>query len=205
MIDDISPLRALSASRMAAKLHVFAPRAAIQHGVSQTPSTRFPGQGEFRGETTRSGVMLQLVVNAPELKHPDPDAEEVAAPEDREASETDEEGEESADDTPKDKVTIEVRDADGALVRTFRAGAHLGINRVYWRFERDGVQGPSKDVTEAPELPPAGRQVLPGNYRVTVRFQGEEQTVDAQVLPDPRVQVARADHEAKDALRAPRP
>ena len=202
VIDDISPLRALSASRMAAKLHVFAPRAAIQHGVSQTPSTRFPGQGEFRGETTRSGVMLQLVANAPELKHPDPDADVEPAPAAEEESGTDEEGEESADDTPKDKVTIEVRDADGALVRTFRAGVHRGINRVYWRFERDGVQGPSKDVTEAPELPPAGRQVLPGDYRITVRFQGEEQTVDAQVLPDPRVQVAREDREAKDALRA---
>ncbi|MFN3242633.1 MAG: VPS10 domain-containing protein [Planctomycetota bacterium] len=206
VIDDLAALRAMSPELLQKKLHVFAPRTAIMHGVSQTPSTRFPGQGEFRGETARRGLLLQFVANAPELKHPDPKVEKTrekpkaskpGGSDEGDASEVD-------DDAPKDKVTIEVRDAAGALVRTFRADAHLGLNRVYWRFERDGVQGPSRNVTKPPKLPRAGRPVLPGNYRITVRFQGTEQVVEAVVQPDPRVEIAMDDRRAKDALRAER-
>ncbi|MCK5945106.1 MAG: hypothetical protein KAI24_24165 [Planctomycetes bacterium] len=212
MLDDLAPLRAMTADVLKKKLHCFPPRPAIQHGVAQTPSTRFPGQGEFRGETTRRGVLLQFVANAPELKHPDPKVEKTratakpAAAKDEAEQEGDEKGDKKKgdDDAPKDQVTVEVRDADGQLVRTFRSPAHLGLNRVYWRFERDGVQGPSRNVQEPPKVPPAGREVLPGTYRVTVRLQGEEQTVEAIVLPDPRVDIPMADRVAKDALRAER-
>jgi photosystem II stability/assembly factor-like uncharacterized protein len=212
VIDDISPLRALSAARMKEKLFVFEPRPAILHGVAQTPSTRFPGQGEFRGETARRGVVLQFVANAPELEHPDPDFEsddedasaQASSDKDDAAGGTDGEKGAEAADVPKDKVEVVVEDASGAVVRTFRADAHLGLNRIAWRFERDGVQRPSRKVTKAPDVPPSGRRVLPGDYRITVRFQGDEQSVSATVLADPRVELPMEDRRQKDALRAAR-
>jgi hypothetical protein len=86
-------------------------------------------------------------------------------------------------------------------VRTFREGLKLGLNRIWWRLERDGEAGLERDlVTEAPDLPPAGREVLPGDYEVTVRFQGEEQRQQVRVLPDPRVPIPMADRMQKDAL-----
>ncbi len=213
VIDDISPLRTITADVLDKKLHVFGPRPAILHGTAQTPSTRFPGQGEFRGETARRGLVLQFVANAPELEHPDPDAAQADAggddPEaesaaESEASEDDDEAAEGDDasDVPNDKVEVVVQDAKGVVVRTFRADAHLGLNRIAWRFERDGVQGPSRSVTKVPDVPPAGRRVLPGDYRITVRFQGEEQSVSATVLPDPRVEIPMEARLEKDALRA---
>ena len=64
------------------------------------------------------------------------------------------------------------------------------------------MQGPSRSVTKVPDVPPAGRRVLPGDYRITVRFQGEEQSVSATVLPDPRVEIPMEARLEKDALRA---
>ncbi len=239
VLDDLTPLRALTPATLQKDLHVFAPRPAIQHEVAQTPGTRFAGMDEFRGETRERGVLLHVIANAPELAHPDPDvektrerpsADEPPAAEspaaespaaETPAAETpageapageadeppaDEAGGASkdgakADDAPKDHVTIEVRDADGALLRTFRRRVHLGLNRIVWRFERDGGPRPSRELQEEPELPRGGRAVLPGDYILTVRFRSASQQVPATVLPDPRVPIPMADRRAKDELR----
>ena len=242
VIDDIAPLRTISAELLQQKLHLFPVRAAYQWTRKQTPAERFPGSGEFRGQTLARGVMLQVIANADELAHPDEKierarkaakAKEAAAKAEAEAAKAKPAAEEGAksegepsdpkpeaekpadakpddakpaeekpkDEEPKDQVTIEVRDAQQNLVRTFRAPVKLGLNRITWEFERDGEAFPERElVTEQPELPPPGRPVLPGTYEITVRFQGEERRATVEVLADPRVEIARADREAKDAL-----
>lgn len=215
VLDDVTPLRTLSAELMQKQLHVFAGRPAIAHETAQTPGSRFPGLGEYRGSTRPRGVLLDIVVNAKELKHPDAKIEKARKKELPAAKPPDKPGDKPAEtaearkdvekpekaEEPKDKVTVEVRDASDTLIRTFRADVHLGLNRVSWRFERDGAPGPARELQEEPELPPPGREVLPGDYTVTVRFQGESQTTKVTVLPDPRVVIPMADRVAKDALR----
>ncbi|MBL8752626.1 MAG: hypothetical protein JNK15_04940 [Planctomycetes bacterium] len=207
VLDDITALRSLTPELLQQKLHVFAPQPAIAHETAQTPGTRFPGQGEFRGQTRTRGVLVDLVVNAPELAHPDAKVEKTRVkpkpPADEKKDDKDAAKDKKVED-PKDKVTVEVRDAAGTLVRTFRQDVHLGLNRIVWRFERDGGPGPGRDFQEEPELPYPGREVLPGDYTLTIRFQGEAREVKATVLPDPRVAIALADRQAKDALRAQR-
>ncbi|HEB54513.1 MAG TPA: hypothetical protein ENI87_14775 [bacterium] len=200
IIDDISPLRTLTPELLGKKLHVFEPRPAILHGVAQTPGTRFPGQDEFRGQARARGVTLQVICNAPELQHPDPEVERARERPDVGEGADEHEADET-DDAAKDEITVEVRGTDGSLIRTFRSKVKLGLNRVRWRFERDGVPGPMKGVYEPPKTPPPGRRVLPGTYELTVRFQGETRKVTAEVLPDPRVEIPMADRVAKDALR----
>lgn len=209
VLDDPSPLRTLTPELQQAKLHLFPMQPAIAWKTSQTPGSRFPGNGEFRGETRRRGAFVDVVCNAAELKHPDAKVEKerrarqpavdaaAKAPEAQPAP-----AEPKAAEEPKDKVTIEVHDASGALVRTFRADVHLGHNRLVWHLERDGTPGPSRELQEDPELPPHGREVLPGDYTLTVRFQGESRTGKITVLPDPRVEIPLAGRQAKDALRA---
>jgi photosystem II stability/assembly factor-like uncharacterized protein len=209
VIDDISPLRSMTPELLDKTLHVFDPQPAIMHGIAQTPSTRFPGQGEFRGPTKPFGALVQVVANAPELKHPDPDIEKTrekpkkVAPK-KQPDEDEPKDNKPKDDEPKDKVTIEVRDAAGKLIRTFRRNVHLGLNRIYWRFEQDGGPGPSKTFQKTPKMPPAGRRVLAGDYELTVRFQGMSQTVKVEVLNDPRVTIPRSASVAKDSLRTER-
>jgi photosystem II stability/assembly factor-like uncharacterized protein len=205
VLDDISALRSMTPELLQQKLHVFPPQPAIAHETAQTPGTRFPGQGEFRGQTRTRGVLVDVVVNAPELKHPDKKVEKTREkPKAPEAADKKDDKNAAKDEAPKDKVTVEVRDAAGTLLRTFRQDVQLGLNRIVWRFERDGGPGPGRDFQDEPELPYAGREVLPGEYTLTVRFQGEAREVKATVLADPRVAIPLADRQAKDALRAQR-
>ncbi len=216
VIDDITPLRTMTAELMQQRLHVFATSPAIAWETAQTPGSRFPGNDEFRGQTRQRGAFVHVIVNADELAHPDPEVEkgrkrEAAAKKDETKAEEKTENEpqdtpqdKDTDTTPKDHVTVEVRDAGNVLIRTFRDKVHLGLNRIVWRLERDGTPGPSRNLQEEPELPQPGREVLPGDYTVTVRFQGEAQTTTVRVLPDPRVEIALADRQAKDNLRGER-
>ncbi|MFO1077386.1 MAG: hypothetical protein U1E73_06630 [Planctomycetota bacterium] len=188
VLDDPGALRAMTPAILQEKLHVFPPQPATLFATAQTPSSRFPGNGEFRGEMRRRGVLLDVVCTARDLKRPD-DKEPL--------------GSASDDVEPKpDEVTIEVRDAGGALVRTFRRKVHAGLNRLVWGLDRDARPGPAHDLQEDPKLPFGGREVLPGDYELTVLFQGESGKVKATVRPDPRVEIAMADRVAKEALRA---
>jgi photosystem II stability/assembly factor-like uncharacterized protein len=210
VLDDISPLRDLTAERQHTKLHLFPIQPAIAFETAQSPGSRFPGNGEFRGETRPRGAFVHVICNADELKHPDRKVERERRKSAPKAEATPAAAKEPAGappaekpaEDPKDKVTIEIRDAAGSLVRTFRRDVHLGLNRLTWHLERDGAPGPSRELQEAPELPPHGREVLPGDYTLTVRFQGESCTEKVIVLPDPRVEIPLADRRAKDALRA---
>ncbi|HEX5051681.1 MAG TPA: hypothetical protein VFZ65_07920, partial [Planctomycetota bacterium] len=214
VLDDITPLRTLTPELLQQKLHLFPVQPALAWQTAQTPGTRFPGQNEFRGETRQRGAFVHVITNADELKHPDEKVEkqrqkdkakQKPASKDKEAAgDADKPAADKPKEEPKDKVTIEVRDASGALIRTFRSDVHLGLNRIVWRLERDGTPGPSREFQEEPELPPPGREVLPGDYTLTVRFQGESRTEKVTVLPDPRVEIAMADRTAKDGLRAQR-
>jgi len=66
-------------------------------------------------------------------------------------------------------------------------------------LERDGERGPARELeTDTPEVPPGGREVLPGDYQVTVRFQGESSTQPLTVRADPRVEIAATAREQKD-------
>ena len=220
VLDDMTPLRTLTPELAASKLHLFPIQDAIAWTSRQTGGERFPGQGEFRGETRTRGALLHVLVSADELKHPDAKTEKARA-EAKKAAKKDEPKKEAGDakpaegdvaaakpkkkEEPKDQITVEVRDAQGTLIRTFRQPVQLGLNRVVWSLQRDGVQAfPSREVQEEPELPPSGREVLPGDYEIAVRFQGEERRERVRVLPDPRVEVAMADRLAKDQAQSQR-
>jgi photosystem II stability/assembly factor-like uncharacterized protein len=222
VLDDISPLRTLTPELLQQPLHVFAVQPAIQHETAQSPGARFPGQGEFRGSTRERGVMLHVITNGDGLQHPDakvekarqrakadaaktaPPPAEPKPPETAAAAGAEASKPATPPEEPKDKVTIEVRDAAGALVRMFREDVNQGCNRLFWRFERDGGPGPGRELQEEPELPPPGREVLPGDYTLTVRFRGESKTVPVTVLADPRLTIPLADRAAKDGLREQR-
>lgn len=201
VVDDITPLRTLDAALLAQPLHLFPIQPAIAWETRQSPGSRFPGNDEFRGATRERGAFVHVVVNASELAHPDAEAEKARKAVQQEAAAP---ATKAADQEPRDQVTVEVRDTGGQLVRTFRREVKLGLNRIVWRLERDGTPGPSRDLQTDPELPPPGRGVLPGEYTVTVRFQGQERSEKVTVMPDPRVEIPLADRKAKDDLRAAR-
>ena len=214
IVDDMTPLRSLTPELLASKLHLFPIQDATLWTSRQTPASRFPGIDEFRGENRARGALLHVICTADELAHPDDKVERArkaakpaaATPpaQDKPPSEKPP-GEKPAGEkpakpeVPKDQIEVEVRDARDQVVRTFRSKVKLGLNRVVWPLERDGERGPARELeTDTPEVPPGGREVLPGTYQVTVRFQGESRTQPVVVRADPRVEIAAAAREQKD-------
>ncbi|MCK5576557.1 MAG: hypothetical protein KAI28_12130, partial [Sphingomonadales bacterium] len=99
----------------------------------------------------------------------------------------------------EEKVTLTVKNAGGELIRTFKAEVKEGLNRVAWNMRRDGntpmAPGKIKDG-----VLPAGREVLPGTYTVTVKLGDNVETSTVNVMADPRQNLTMDDRVAKAAL-----
>ncbi len=227
VIDDIWPLRGLDQGILESPLHLFPIPPAIAHRTRQTGASRFPGQGEFRGEVRRRGAMITFAVHQEGLKHPDPkiEAELAKARKKRPAKKAKKEikianGSSAAKpngggsrnskkaDAKKPLATgqarIEILDKKGNLVRSFDRGVTLGLNRIVWDLSRDGGARMSRGGSSGRRRfrgGSRGGEVLPGTYTVRITIGEKIETGKVEVQPDPREIYTVADREAKDELR----
>ncbi len=215
ILDDIRPLRSLSAEVMAQPLHLFDIPDAQQYRVKQTGASRFPGHGEFRGENRSYGALLTFALNVEGLPHPDEEKERIRKEAER-AAERKEAGKKTTAESKEEEkgagegrrgrrgrargpqVEIEVRDASGEVIRTFKAPAAQGVNRAAWNLRRDGFKRPpSDDDDDDDDFMPSGPEVLPGTYTITVKYKDHEASAPVRVLADPRFQIGAAARQAK--------
>ena len=179
-----------------------------------------------RAANAPSGALLTSAGAGDDLPLPDPEAERerrlpelglareegartlsgIAAGElAEEEGEEEEESEDAQDDGAEEKggeedaapkVEIEIHDADGTLVRRFEEEVHRGVNRLTWNLTHDAPAEP--DPGDLPRWwEPSGPDAVPGEYRVTLRFRGEEASAPLTVLPDPRLGISADDRRAK--------
>jgi photosystem II stability/assembly factor-like uncharacterized protein len=106
--------------------------------------------------------------------------------------------EKKAEEAPK--AQIEVADASGKAIRHFKAPVKLGMNRVAWGLERDDFKAPPPGPDQPPQEDPAGPEVPPGTYTVTVRFRGHEARATVEVAADPRSSNGAADWQQRWAV-----
>lgn len=198
VIDDYSALRGLSDADFATRFKFLAATDGQQYDPNQTPSSRFPASGEFRAENEAYGVMLTFMASGDDLPHPNPDKDKdrKAA---RRAAETD--SEEAADKKDSGKVTITVTDATGAVIRTFKADVHQGVNRVVWDMKADGLTPPPPAKAPEDGTRPAGIEVPPGEYRVALAFEEASAETTVAVLRDPRTRYSAEARRANYAAR----
>jgi len=220
VIDDIRPLRSVSAQTLAKPLHFFEVPDAQAFTTRQKEGARFLGDGEFRGENEPYGALLTYSLNLPALPHPVEEKErerkqkerETAVkslvtetgepiadiPKEPEASVAAKPTEPKKDDDKAPEVDIEVADASGTVIRKFKGPANLGVNRTSWELRRDAfkrVQVPGEQPSEL--RPRTGPEILPGTYTVTIKFRGNEAKQTVRVLADPRETVAPEARQAK--------
>lgn len=219
VIDDLRALRELDARVLAQPLTAFATAPAWQHETKQTGGSRFPGHTEFRGSTRPYGALLTFCIADDKLPHPDQEVERArknapkAEPKDKPEEKAGDKPAEKPADKPSDKpdaarATFEVRDAQGELIRTFKRAVKQGVNRVAWDLRRKGHKSPRpRDddprgrTRERDDDEPAGSEVLPGDYTVTIKFKDQQATTKVTVLADPRVPFDLASRTAKLAAR----
>jgi hypothetical protein len=198
VLDDIRPLRTLSAELLAQPLHLFQPAPARQHWLAAEAGGFGLGSGEFRGENRPYGAILTYSLGLPDLPHPDDEVERAATEARRAAAAAaatwgpEPAPKPTATPTPaapgreEPKVEIKIADATGATIRTFMAPARRGVNRAVWDLRRDAFKQPPRGEPQPYDEPPSGPEVGPGTYSATVAFGGHSATTPVEVLPDPR-------------------
>jgi len=98
----------------------------------------------------------------------------------------------------KHEVEVRVADSSGKTIRTFTSPVQQGLNRAVWGLRRDAPK-PSFPRPEPPQPHPAGLEVAPGTYAVTIKYGDHEAKGTVQVLPDPRSRNTEADWRAREA------
>jgi photosystem II stability/assembly factor-like uncharacterized protein len=185
VIDDISPLRHLTAAALAEPLHLFPVAEARQHWL------RFQDVGGRRGphgEEPPYGALLTFWLGASAPGQPA--AGSPAAP-----------AGPAGLSTPSTLSEIEVRvtGAEGRPVRSFTAAAHPGLNRLAWGLEHDSLVRPARAGGRGalPATAAAGPEVPPGTYRATVVAGTHQAWRELRVLPDPRSSLTAAERQVR--------
>lgn len=201
IIDDYSALRGLDDDSFDERLDILSATPGLQYEVAQTPSTRFPGSGEFRADNEEFGVVVTFMASGDDLVHPDEETERQRLISRRSSAGDKDEKEGEKKSTPPTQVKVEISDASGDVIRTFRTDVHQGINRMNWNLRRDGARpmpGPQPADPEA-DLP-AGTRVLAGEYSLAITLgEGDDATRDeipVSVVLDPRLGISREAREA---------
>ncbi|MFN8572427.1 MAG: hypothetical protein U0132_10250 [Gemmatimonadaceae bacterium] len=168
VLDDLTPLQRLGEA-MASEAYVFDVRPATRWVLWNADGNL--GQKQWVGENPPYGASIAYYLKSP----------------------------------AKDSVRITVSDATGKVIRTLRnpSGA-AGVNRAVWDLRYDGsppprVAGTNPDA-ETADLGErfgfggaGGPTVVPGEYTVTVRLNGQEYKKTVRVDLDPRAQATTAD------------
>lgn len=226
VIDDIRPLRTVTKESLAKPLDFFAIPEAQQYTARQKEGARFLGDAEFRGENEPYGALLTYSLSGTGLTHPTEVKERERKEKEREAqrrprvseagvpldipkepeAETIKKAEKAEESKPavdeKDtKVSIEVTDASGKVVRKFKGPANLGVNRTTWDLRRDAFKQPKRDASIEADDSGSGPEMPAGVYTVTLKFRGNEARQTVVVRSDPRVEIPAAARQAKwDAI-----
>jgi len=204
VIDDYSALRNIDESDFSEPLKILSVTAGQHYVAKQTPSTRFTGSGEFRADNEPYGVAVTFIASGDDLPHPDKDTERARkirlranAPAEGDNGEEENGGDNGKDKEPK--ITITVSDASGEKLRTFKRPVHQGINRIVWDMHGDGLRAmPGPEPQDYEDGLPAGIEVPPGEYQVTLTLKRDEEnsdeaTASATTVADPRTSYSLAE------------
>ncbi len=184
ILDDITPLEGL-AHAAAEGVQLFAPMPAYRYVPRPDGGT---GRGGFVADNKPYGAIISYYL-APRAS-PKPPAPHTAGIRSTHASKA-----------PKEVVHLDVLGPNGHVIRSLRATANDGINRVVWDLHTDPPGG--KNAVQDPRayyvfypLEIEGPQVLPGTYTVRLRARGRSRSVPVVVKLDPQSRVT------EDGLRA---
>ncbi|HWM93729.1 MAG TPA: hypothetical protein VN493_23425 [Thermoanaerobaculia bacterium] len=197
VIDDIAPLRELTAETMRKPLHLYPASPGRLHDFGGGSGNLRGGSGEFQAQSRPFGVLLTWSLNAPGLPHPDDEKERERKEKER-AQTKPASGSEEEEKPKEPKVKIEIADAAGKVIRTLEAPAKLGLNRAVWDLGRDPWRQPPADPRGNPQEPGSGPEVMPGTYGVTVRHGDHEAKGTIQVIQAPTIENTEAGWKARE-------
>ncbi len=194
IMEDIAPLEGLTAEVLAAGAHLFPVRRATLYnpytpqgwtpGVYVSPNP--PAGALIRYYVGEAGAGGGVVAASPDGNGGDGDADGEGAP---------------ADGSGQPKITI--LDDGGEVVRELAGPGAAGIQQVRWDLRIEPPYTPSGPPQQFGGGFGGGQargpRVLPGTYTVRLEAAGRTQEEEVVVRLDPRVDMSRADLEARQA------
>lgn len=176
IVDDIRPLRAIAASKgeMADKrLKLVESPVAIQAFETGPPGIEFSTYGLYAADNRSTDASINFFLKNDKAKP----------------------------SKGNDSVTVKIFNASNEAVRTFKAKADSGFNRVYWNYSTKGIRQPGspKPRKGAPE-PGGGMQAAPGTYKAVVSIGDASDSTMITVQYDPRVKFDQGIYDAQKKM-----
>ena len=205
VIDDISPLREISAPVLAEKLHLFKVQDAVMYQQGSLSAYLSPGDQMFTAENKRPGACFTYSL-VPMERTPDeagPEAQPQVPPEFAARMR-------SMGGAPRgmsfgpmgaasSRVSITILDSQGKFVSRLNGTEEKGLNRAYWNFRettppREGERPASSGYEMASffRYGGGGLSALPGAYTVKIKYGDQEVSQSFEVRTDPRLKIDAA-------------
>jgi photosystem II stability/assembly factor-like uncharacterized protein len=201
VLDDISPLREISADVLAKKLFLFKVGDATQFQEGRMSAFLSPGDSMFQGENKRQGACFTYYL-IPSEKKPGAEApEEPELPPDIRARMRAMGGGSfrrmgfGPEGPVSTRVAITIQDAQGRVVSRLNGPEEKGLNRAYWNFRETPPPLEGEPPGRAAETPSmfsfyrGGLTALPGTYTVKIKYEDQEESGTFAVKTDPRFKV----------------
>lgn len=177
VIDDISPLREISEQVVEKKLHLFKVPDAHQFQRGSLTSYMCPGDTMFQGENKTFGASITYhLIPSEEEKQDSEKSEDQSSDQDRSPGRSGQNG---------SQVDIIIQNNEGNKVAEIKGTEEKGWNRVYWNFR----ETPEDDSEESGRSRNRryGMEVLPGEYKVKIKYGEQEETDSFEIKTDPRI------------------
>ena len=175
VLDDISPLRTLTAELAAKPSHVFPPSPTVRirddFSVPATPSGRNPPPGAViyynLGKIPADPVTISIIDSAGNTVH-------------------------SFSSAPATGASLETHaavDLGAYYSRSSPVSTEPGLNRFVWDLRHRGPTGIAGSVIfwHPPKTPPVGPLALPGEYKIRMEVDGIVSTAALTITADPRI------------------
>jgi photosystem II stability/assembly factor-like uncharacterized protein len=180
VLDDIRPLEEATPETESSSFHLFTPAPGIMFHHWRSDE----GQGNaYTAPNAPEGAIIDYFMKS-EIKPTPEEKKEHESP-----------------------VKIVIEDSHGNPIATDYGPSEAGVNRFVWNMRYEGATRLKYEkMPEVSEFfnPNRGPMVVPGSYRVSVTVNGETQSHEVTVLPDPNLHVEPGVFEAqtKTALEA---
>jgi len=162
VFDDIRPLRKIAATKGAAITNtVTAFPAPVAYQAQYRPATGYEWSvdGLYEAENRKRGAEVSFFINKPALK----------------------------DSIKKtDSARVDIYNDKNELIRSLRWKVDSGFNRDYWGMEEKGFRQPGSPKPKPDALEPGGLPVLPGTYKMVIRYAKAADSTMVTVDDDPR-------------------
>ena len=182
---------------------LFEPQEAVLANYTSYQGTRFVADETFRGENKPTHARIPVWRKSVKKAEGDSKKEEKKKDDSDKKDEKDKKGGKPGGEK-KDKATVWIMDMKGDTIRRYKTEVDTGFTHINWFLDTKGVDYPSNREPDKDQLEPGGGPtVLPGTYKIVVKYGDQLDSVQLRVIDDPRIPEPIADRQARyDALKS---